>query len=151
MDFANLAARARTRLEPDPRFAYLTAAEQRVDDAIQRWEQARTWAYPGVGDEEGEQELAESYEDLSLARHNLFNARLLAAQEEDGETLLEEQMVKWNARGEQAAVEDGDDALRYFVRAQEIHDALTQARKQKEAQEAFNRIIEAETASLRQH
>jgi hypothetical protein len=149
VDLDDLAARARAATAGDPRFDFLVAAEREVEEASYRWEQARTWAYPGVGDEEGEQELAESYEHLSLVRQNLFHARLLAAQNPEGEELLEAQMAKWNSLGEAAASYGWDNALALFVRAQEIHDALSEARRQREVQATFDKIVEEETSQLR--
>lgn len=119
---------------------YLPAAEQGVEDAAQRWENARSWAYPGVGDEEAEQELAESYEELSLARENLHRARILAAQTPEGRAYLEAQIGSWNSHAE-AATETDDGALKYLVRSQEIYDALAEADRQSQVEDEFKRII----------
>jgi len=120
--------------------SYLPAAEDRVEDAARRWENARSWAYPGVGDEEAEQELAESYEDLSLARENLRRARILAAQTPEGKTYLEAQISSLNSHAD-AAAETDEGALKYLVRSQEIHDALVEASRQRQVEEEFKRII----------
>ena len=145
-DYQDLAARARS-MQPHPssgEFSYLAAAEAEVARAELRWENARSWAYPGVGDLEAEQELSQSYDELCLTRENLHRARLLAAQSPTGRNHLESEMAKWDTRA--SASHEGDGALKYLVRAQEIHDVLTEARQQQEVDDEFQRIIAATKA-----
>ena len=129
-------------------FDYVSRAETAVRQAAAEWEATREWAYPGVGDYEAEEELAKAYDNLSLQRENLFRARTLAAQSEQGRNLLMGQMQEWHSRGEAAAAA-GEDAIKYLVRAQEIHDVLVEAEKQRAVEEEFQRIVsqaEARTA-----
>lgn len=121
-------------------FEYVSHAETAVRQAAAEWEATREWAHPGVGDLEAEEELAKAYDNLALQRENLFRARTLAAQSEKGRNLLVEQMQEWHARGEAAAA-SGEDAIKYLVRAQEIHDVLVEAEKQRAVEEEFQRII----------
>lgn len=129
-----------------PELSALTAAEREVRQAEERWENARSWAYPGVGDPEAEQELNDSYEELSLARENLHRARILAGQSAEGQAYLEAEMDHWNARALEAA-DGGDGALKYLVRAQEIYDSLAEARRQREVEEEFRRILGSDPSS----
>lgn len=127
------------REESEP-FAYLAAAEAQVDTCAQEWESTREWAYPGVGDLDAEEQLQRSYERLALAKENLHRARLLAAQTPEGQRMLEDQMTAWSKQGEQQD-KDHEGALKYLVRAQEINDVLTEARRQREVEQEFQRII----------